>query len=90
MGYKLKSKDGWKWESNGTNESGFNAYPSGFRGTVIKVGFNYLGERAFFHVYKPTSLSDWTRSYSLSNLNGIYVEIENFGNGMSVRCVKNI
>lgn len=42
-GMKLKSKKGWKNNENGTNSSGFDALPGGFRssnGGFIKLGSN--------------------------------------------------
>jgi uncharacterized protein (TIGR02145 family) len=86
-GSKMKSTSGWAQSGNGSNESGFNALPGGYRGT----GGNFEG---------LTEKSAWWSSTSASNDNAYYSEIS-FGTGgiahtdffkrlgLSVRCIKN-
>ena len=40
-GTKMKSSLGWRDNGNGTNESGFNAFPGGCR--LINGNFDYVG-----------------------------------------------
>jgi len=86
-GKKLKSKSGWELNGNGTNESGFNGLPGGYR---YDYGFfNYGG---LFAVW-------WASPVNYTSFAWLYYQAYNFGNafryfptkafGFSVRCVKN-
>jgi uncharacterized protein (TIGR02145 family) len=86
-GKKLKSISGWELNGNGTNESGFNGLPGGYR---YDYGFfNYGG---LFAVW-------WASPVNYTSFAWLYYQAYNFGNafryfptkafGFSVRCVKN-
>jgi uncharacterized protein (TIGR02145 family) len=90
-GHKLKINKGWSNNGSGSNESWFNAYPSGFRWS--NGAFNYAGIYAtfwtstFFQQHGLTSkrvryLSSTSRNLEISN--DIY-----WGSGHSVRCIQN-
>ena len=86
-GKKMKSVSGWEVNGNGTNESGFNGLPGGYR---YDYGFfNYGG---LFAVW-------WASPVNYTSFAWLYYQAYNFGNafryfptkafGFSVRCVKN-
>jgi uncharacterized protein (TIGR02145 family) len=86
-GKKMKSISGWELNGNGTNESGFNGLPGGYR---YDYGFfNYGG---LFAVW-------WASPVNYISFAWLYYQAYNFGNafryfptksfGFSVRCVKN-
>lgn len=86
-GKKMKSVSGWEVNGNGTNESGFNGLPGGYR---YDYGFfNYGG---LFAVW-------WASPVEYTSFAWLYYQSYNFGNafryfpnrafGFSVRCVKN-
>lgn len=86
-GKKMKSISGWELNGNGTNESGFNGLPGGYR---YDYGFfNYGG---LFAVW-------WASPVNYTSFAWLYYQAYNFGNafryfptkafGFSVRCVKN-
>lgn len=86
-GKKLKSASGWELNGNGTNESGFNGLPAGYR---YDYGFfNYGG---LFAVW-------WASPVEYTSFAWLYYQAYNFGNafryfptkafGFSVRCIKN-
>ena len=86
-GTKMKSKNGWDNNGNGTNSSGFNGLPGGYRdfyGAFSDIGANgywwSLSELAY------TRLTYGDGSYDpYSNPRLAYSE----RNGYSVRCIKN-
>lgn len=79
---KLKSAEGWRKDSNGTNESGFSGLPGGFR--------NYKGRFPSTSYY-----GNWWSSTENDELDAWYYELNlggdfyNEGFGLSVRCLKN-
>ena len=86
-GKKMKSVSGWEVNGNGTNESGFNGLPGGYR---YDYGFfNYGG---LFAVW-------WASPVNYTSFAWLYYQAYNFGNafryfptkafGFSVRCIKN-
>jgi uncharacterized protein (TIGR02145 family) len=86
-GLKLKSKDGWERNGNGTNDSGFSGLPGGYR---KKDGeFKYLG--AMGHWWSSTENDNedgWqiTLGFNTNRLmRGDFEKIH----GMSVRCIKD-
>ena len=89
---KLMSTNYW-FEENGTNESGFNAVPSGIRTNDCGVAeFTDLGLQAFFWSSSHyTSQNAWYRSLGSQENGEVYRDGEGglFGEGMSVRCLKN-
>ena len=86
-GNKMKSKDGWKDNGNGSNESGFSALPGGNRdnnGTFDYIG-NYGYWQSSTQVYTTNA---WNRT--LSYFNGNVLRLD-YGkkDGFSVRCLRD-
>jgi uncharacterized protein (TIGR02145 family) len=81
---KLKSAEGWV-ENNGTDESGFTAYPIGM---IDKDGsFLDLGFAAYF--WTSTVDGDFVINRSLSENKYAFEAAQSFpGNGLSVRLIK--
>ncbi len=87
-GAKMKSKEGWKENGNGNNESGFSGLPGGsriFYGTFGPIGF-------YGYWWSSTQFSidfAWYRYLHYSN----GVVRRNYGfskkNGFSVRCLRD-
>jgi uncharacterized protein (TIGR02145 family) len=86
-GAKLKSISGWGDKSNGTNESGFNAIPSGMR----QFNGGYSNETDYSYFWSSTDRpGDNAWYFGLSNKNSIAKTFfSQKGNGFSVRCIKN-
>ncbi|MDR2407434.1 MAG: fibrobacter succinogenes major paralogous domain-containing protein [Bacteroidales bacterium] len=88
-GKKLKSKDGWMDDGNGTDEFGFNALPAGSRDTDGSYS-NDRGDYTYFWSSSAySSAYAWTRyfTYSMATVGRGYT---NRSNGFSVRCVRDI
>ena len=88
-GAKMKSKEGWNEDGNGSNESGFTALPSGFRfneGYFVRHG---MGS----YWWSSTAVEDsnsvaWFRS--LSNKTDKITRLFTAGRfGFSVRCIQD-
>lgn len=86
-GAKLKSSTGWGDKGNGTNESGFNAIPSGMR----QFNGGYSNETDYSYFWSSTDRpGDNAWYFGLSNKNSIAKTFfSQKGNGFSVRCIKN-
>lgn len=85
-GKKMKSKDGWPNNCNGTNESGFTGYPGGYRDN--KGIFIGSGKRAQW--WSSTKGFEAAHSIDIDFFNAITRNIgTDWGNGLSVRCLKN-
>jgi len=87
QGKQLKSTSGWFENGNGTNSSGFFAFPGGFR--FAQGGFGQLGIGTYW--WTSTEFSDlfaWYRGVVYFN-NGVRRDTDYEGTGQSVRCVKN-
>ncbi len=87
-GEKMKSTSGWNNNGNGTNSSGFNALPGGFRfinGSFFDLGYNgywwssseYSGSSASWIRHLDYNHDQVDRNYNTKTL------------GFSVRCLKN-
>jgi uncharacterized protein (TIGR02145 family) len=96
-GEKLRSKSGWGKVVKATNSSGFNAYPSGYRGSVI--GFMGGGSHAAYWTSTIVKSSISTNSmdaksvfldYGLNTVFSNNVDFYSYpvGSGLSVRCIK--
>ena len=89
-GSKLKDNGFAHWQSSntsGTNESGFTALPSGYRGGLGGYLNEYLN--AYFWTSTPSLAGKaWIRELSYENNNLNITNMENY-NGLSVRCVKD-
>ena len=93
-GEKLKSSIGWKYDDNGTNESGFNGLPGGYR----KGGNRSYDARLFFFI---GMYAKWWVSPKANDTETIWIFLlQHFGNnalivpirekvdGLNVRCIK--
>ncbi len=88
QGEELKSKTGWNSNGNGTNSSGFTAYPGGYRSGEFE-DFNELGNLGFW--WSSTKFSEnqpWYRAMSIY-VNEVGREYNYDQSGISVRCVKD-
>jgi uncharacterized protein (TIGR02145 family) len=88
-GRKLKAKDGWENNGNGTDEYGFRAFPAGYREFG---GGNKFGNLGWLTGWWSITQSKAHMAYPLkiyssdNNVSGL----EDFKEAMySVRCVKN-
>ena len=86
-GEKMKSTSGWYNNGNGTNSSGFNALPGGYRGS--NGSFSSLGRTGRWWSSAEISGSNaWDRNlffgYHQVSRNGYDKSV-----GFSVRCIKN-
>lgn len=87
QGFQMKASYGWKDEGNGTNASGFNAFPGGFRFDL--GGFTNLGRDAkWWSSTEYDSSIAWARSLRYEN-GGIIRTYTYKKHGYSVRCVKD-
>lgn len=86
-GTGMKSTTGWDLRSgNGTNVSGFNAFPAGH---YFLGSFNNLDDVAFFWSSTENCAPlAWFRLLNLGNT-GVYRNSYNKTNGFSCRCVKD-
>lgn len=86
-GLKMKSRYGWDKNGNGTNESGFNGLPGGFRDKNGR--YNLLSINGYW----------WSASTNLKNqllIRNLFSEYTNLGHGdfnaaegFSVRCLRD-
>lgn len=85
-GSVLKSQSGWKSGGNGTNTSGFNAVPYGYRNT--KGLFTSQGSSSYFWSSTENNTNAWY-SVLFSKDGTAYKYFGPKESGFSVRCVKN-
>ena len=87
-GTKMKSTSGWDDDGNGTNSSGFEALPGGFRGSG-KMGFYDIGENGYwFSSSEFDTDSAWGRNLNLED--GALGKKEEYKcYGLSVRCLRD-
>ena len=86
-GKKMKSTNGWKENGNGTNESGFNALPGGYRyynGTFNSIGF-YGFWWSSTEYYTDFA---WNR-YLYYTIGYVFRNYYNKDYGLSVRCLRD-
>jgi len=85
-GTKMKSKELWSYDGNGTNESGFSALPGGIRGPSSFGALDIFGYWWSSSETDPTGV--WVRS--LKAMDGIvYREDISKKGGYSARCLKD-
>ena len=87
VGKKMKSTNGWIDQGNGTNSSGFNGLPGGFRAT--NGTFNYIGSTGYW--WSSTeyyTVNAWYRGlyYSSGSVDSYYGSKLS---GLSVRCLRD-
>ena len=86
LGTAMKSSTGWNNNGNGTNTSGFNAFPSGF---IFQGGFYDLGgSTIFWSSTEDSSTSAWCY-YLGSSSSGIQRNDNPKTYGYSCRCVRD-
>ncbi len=86
-GEKMKSTSGWNHNGNGTNSSGFNAFPGGYRtyfGTFYSIG--YLSSWWSSSEDSGTIAWHWYLNYKQSQM---YRDTDDKRTGYSVRCIKD-
>jgi uncharacterized protein (TIGR02145 family) len=90
-GKKLKSKEGWFEDGNGTNESGFSALPGGRRTSYDKETYTFdaIGKwGCFWSSTKFTRKTSKTRTMRYS-MDAVHMLDWDKAEGMSVRCLKD-
>ena len=83
----MKSTSGWKDGGNGTNESGFNGFPGGYR---YKLGkFYNIGDNGYWWSSSENVTNfAWRRGLLYYNGN-VYRNDNGMSYGYSVRCIKD-
>ena len=86
-GVALKSTSGWKYDGNGTNSSGFNAVPAGFR--YSDGTFSYIGMYGnFWSSTEKDGSYAWNRFlYYVNSL--VFRDYYYKGNAFSCRCLRD-
>ena len=88
QGSQLKSTTGWLAGQNGTNTSGFNALPGGYRYAATGT-FNDLGNLAYWWTNTEMDVTRaWYRRLDGANIDVYKAATEKRG-GKYVRCIKN-
>ena len=86
-GIKLKAKNGWSRNGNGTDDFGFSALPGGFRGTIGE--FFYFGNSGYWWSSTGDSaITAWRRDMGYGD-SDVRREDAIKGWGFSVRCIKD-
>jgi len=86
-GKKMKSTSGWYGNVDGTNETGFSAFPGGIR--AYYGDFGSVGKNGDF--WSASEYSDtlaWTRNLFYSD-SRVYRGYGYKGNGLSIRCLRD-
>ncbi len=87
FGLQLKSQTGWLQDGNGTNSSGLNVLPGGFRTGESSIG-NLTQSADFWTATEYSTTEAWSRKfYYYSNGSTRVTDLKAFG--FSVRCVKD-
>jgi uncharacterized protein (TIGR02145 family) len=86
-GKKMKSAEGWKDGGNGTNVSGFNGLPSGYRD--FDGSFNSIGSEGYW--WSSAGSDNQWASCRYINADDDYLHKHNMPKhaGLSVRCIKD-
>ncbi len=86
-GHKMKSTSGWANNGNGSNASGFNGLPGGFRD--LDGTFYYVGRYGYFwSSSESNSVGAWFRFLS-NDLRDLFRSFNHKRNGFSVRCLRD-
>lgn len=85
-GEKMKSETGWLYDGNGSNSSGFNAKPGGYR--YDDGSFNAIGIGGGW--WSATSADRYTAYFFYTYFNSNIVVSHNSAKdgGLSIRCIK--
>jgi uncharacterized protein (TIGR02145 family) len=84
-GYQMKSFSGWNSGGNGSNSSGFNGLPGGYR---YFGDFNSNGYGGYWWSASDAGSYSWLRRLDLSH-DDVYRDYDNRYNGFSARCVRD-
>jgi uncharacterized protein (TIGR02145 family) len=87
VGYKLKNSSGWRNNGNGSNQSGFSGFASGFRSN--QNFFEPLGWNGYW--WSTTEKNESEAYYfELSSSGSGWINFwSSKGNGLSIRCIKD-
>ena len=85
-GTKMKSTSGWKNNGNGTNSSGFNGLPGGYRGSY--GDFNGIGFVGFWWSSSEGNTNDAWYRFLLNDAGNVDRDGGSKRGGFSVRCIK--
>jgi len=86
VGVKMKSNNGWVWDMNGTNESGFAGLPGGLcdgLGMFHDIGYGGL----WWSSTERSTRNAWIRDLSFDDVVGRQSQGKQLG--LSVRCVRD-
>lgn len=84
-GFKMKSTEGWNENGNGSNSSGFNGLPGGYRSPT--GSFHHAGIIGRF--WSSTQIGINPIFWELQSFGrGLYSSPEHLRNGKSIRCIK--
>ncbi len=87
---KLKSKEGWFEDGNGSNESGFSALPGGRCSSYDQNSYIYKGIGKWGYWWSSTEYTKKTSKTRSMHSNGTFQWLDwDKGEGMSVRCIKD-
>lgn len=86
-GKKMKSTSGWNNKGNGTNESGFNGLPGGFRNNLGT--FSYQGDGGFWWSASEFYSDGAYSRYLLHSNDYLSRASDNEDLGFSVRCLRD-
>jgi uncharacterized protein (TIGR02145 family) len=84
-GGKMKSAYGWDNEGNGSNSSGFNGWPGGYR---YSGGFGSFGSLGYWWSASESGSNSWLR-YLYNGLDDVLILNHYRGSGYSARCVRD-
>ncbi|GAB4151158.1 MAG: fibrobacter succinogenes major paralogous domain-containing protein [Bacteroidia bacterium] len=91
-GGKLKSKEGWHNNHNGSNETGFNALPGGSREITLltrNIGFQGAGKFTYWWTSNKADRFQ-VQAFGVTSGNDVLYNIFcDLDEGLYVRCVKN-
>jgi uncharacterized protein (TIGR02145 family) len=88
-GTKLKSKTGWKYDGNGTDEFGFGAVPAGRRDYNGSQFYNRGLNVYYWSSSVGSSSLVWYRYFYYDRAQ-VYRALGSRSYGLSVRCVKDV
>ena len=86
-GTKMKSTSGWNENGNGSNESGFNGLPGGFRS--YNGTFYFIGENGDWWSSTENSTSNAWTHYLYCSSGDVSSDYGLKGDGFAVRCLRD-
>jgi uncharacterized protein (TIGR02145 family) len=85
VGDYMKSTSGWNSDGNGSNSSGFNGLPGGYR---YSGGFSNNGSYGYWWSASESGSSSWLRQLDYDFDDVTRYNVDRF-NGFSARCVRD-